>query len=108
MAAEVVVECVAATGTVAGILAGRVVVITAGDIAITVGIGSRQFRAVPQGGPPLGRGGACCGRSRDLFAQSHKSSRLCENSDATLTNPVFVEFSPVLSDQKPANHKNSL
>ena len=74
-------EWVAATGTVAGILAGRVVVITAGDIAITVGIGSRQFRAVPQGGPPLGRGGACCGRSRDLFAQSHKSRKLVRRED---------------------------
>jgi hypothetical protein len=38
----------------------------------------------------------------------HKSSRLCENSDAKLANPVFVEFSPVLSDQRPITRKNSL
>jgi hypothetical protein len=37
-----------------------------------------------------------------------KSSRLCENSDAELVNPVFVGFSPVLSDQKSADRKNSL
>jgi hypothetical protein len=36
------------------------------------------------------------------------SSRLCENSDAKLVNPVFVEFLPVLSHQKSANRKNSL
>ena len=38
----------------------------------------------------------------------HKSSRLCENSDAALTKPVFTEVSPVLSDQTPANRENSL
>jgi hypothetical protein len=39
---------------------------------------------------------------------SRKACRLCENPDATLTNRVFAEFSPILSDQKPANRKNSL
>ena len=38
----------------------------------------------------------------------HKLSRLCENSDAALTKPVFTEVSPVLSDQTPANRENSL
>ena len=35
-------------------------------------------------------------------------AHLCENSDATLTNSVFAEFSPVLSDQTPVNRENSL
>ena len=36
------------------------------------------------------------------------SCRLCENTGAKLANPIFAEFWPVLSDQKPANRKNSL
>ena len=38
----------------------------------------------------------------------HNSCRLCEYSDAKLVNPVFVEISSVLSDQKSADRKNSL
>jgi len=34
--------------------------------------------------------------------------RECENSDAKLSNPIFAEFWPILSDQKPVNHKTSL
>jgi hypothetical protein len=29
----------------------------------------------------------------------HKSTRLCENSDAKPSNPIFAQFWPVLSDQ---------
>jgi hypothetical protein len=35
-------------------------------------------------------------------------AHLCENSETELVNPIFAEIWPVLSDQKPANRKNSL
>jgi hypothetical protein len=38
----------------------------------------------------------------------HNSCRLCENSDAKLTNRIFAEFWAVLSDQKPTDRKRSL
>jgi len=38
----------------------------------------------------------------------HISSRLCENSDAKPSNPIFAQFWPVLSDQKPADREYSL
>jgi hypothetical protein len=34
--------------------------------------------------------------------------RLCENSDAPLSNPVLMEFSLDLSDQRTGNRKNSV
>jgi len=37
-----------------------------------------------------------------------KCCRLCENSDAKPSNPIFAQFWPVLSDQKPADRENSL
>jgi hypothetical protein len=52
-AAAEVGEWAAATGTVAGILAGRVVIITAGEITGAVGIGNGAFRAASQGAAPL-------------------------------------------------------
>jgi hypothetical protein len=42
------------------------------------------------------------------FRTIHFSCRLCENSDAKLSDPIFAQFWPVLSDQKPANRENPL
>ena len=42
------------------------------------------------------------------FRVLQKSCRLCENSDAKPSNPIFARFWAVLSDQKPASRENSL
>jgi hypothetical protein len=44
----------------------------------------------------------------DILPDVQNLSRLCENSDAKPSNPIFAQFWPVLSDQKPANRENSL
>jgi len=46
-------------------------------------------------------------RASFSLALKHGIYRECENSVANLTNSIFEEFWPVLSDRKPADRKNS-